>query len=119
MDAKLKCNFKLRETRSVLEFSREYQADKLSSFTMFYMKSYGDKWASSEVSLSIERQLLQRWSNASEPISLFGFHNKTTSEMYTETIHFEPSTTKQLRVSLTLAGGSTFKVMGVAVCRER
>jgi hypothetical protein len=83
------------------------------------MKSYGEKWASSEVSLSIERQLQQRWSDASKPITLFGFHNKTTSEMYSETILFEPSTTRQLRVSLTLTGGSTFKVMGVAACRER
>lgn len=100
----------------ILEFTQKFKADALSSLTVFYMKSYGEKWDFSEVSVSIEKQMNQKWHEVVSPIQLFGHHNKTTSEMYSETIRFEPTASRRLRVSIILIGGLTFKVMGIAAC---
>jgi hypothetical protein len=100
----------------VLDFSF---SQTIRSVTMFYMKSYGAKWEKSELRLSVrqagkEEELLLLLAD----MSLFGFHAKNTSEMYTEEIKLSKpvSANERFHVKATLVGGSTFKVMGLAVC---
>ena len=47
-----------------------------------------------------------------------GFHDKNTSEMYTEAMELPTAVPagSQLRVGVKLKSGSTFKIMGLAVC---
>ena len=96
----------------VLDFSFP---QAIKSITMFYMKSYGPKWRSSEIHLSIFQEdkdvvLANR--------SLFGFHGKNTSEMYTEELNLlDPLPShEKFHVRAHLTGGTTFKIMGLAVC---
>ncbi|KAG7372004.1 hypothetical protein IV203_018147 [Nitzschia inconspicua] len=91
----------------------------IRSITFFFMKSYGPKWKDSQLQVNVwhsgaaGRTLLQGR-------QLIGVHNKTTSEMYTEEIRLkEPqhvAAGEKLQLEATLVGGSTFKIMGLAVC---
>lgn len=84
------------------------------------MKSYGDKWANSELEAKI-------WSVPSknphdkillEERKMLGTHNKNTSEMYTEEIILDKpvGAGEKIQLEATLVGGETFKIMGLAVC---
>jgi len=122
------------------QFNREdYAADRLQSVTLFFLKSYGEKWENSTATVSVERRVVQvgtseeegEWISALEvPHELTGTHDKQTSETYTETVPFLPppavdnggdertkSTITDVRVTLTLTGGKTFKLTGIAVCQ--
>jgi hypothetical protein len=124
-------------TRMVLDFhySQQKQPQKIRSVTFFFMKSYGPKWSGSQLQVRIwQQQQSPSPPEASSSSSattttapnqkllvllqerqLMGVHNKTTSEMYTEEIVLaEPVESMQLEA--TLVGGSTFKIMGLAVC---
>jgi len=87
------------------------------------MKSYGEKWAKSRATATIERrQILQpdQWVLAHDaPHIMTGTHGKETSETYRETVqlHRSSQTTGPLRVPLSLTGGTTVKLMGIAVCQ--
>ena len=50
--------------------------------------------------------------------NLYGFHDKRTSEMYTESIELPTTVTANdgLRLSISLVNGTTFKIMGLAIC---
>jgi hypothetical protein len=92
--------------------------------TMFTMKSYGDKWDNSRVKLTIFEQAVGSEADTSvtwkliKSAELEGFHNKTTSEMYTERIVLsEPvSAGRSLKLTVALVSGKTFKIMGLAIC---
>ena len=127
------------------QFNREdYAADRLQSVTLFFLKSYGEKWENSTATVSVERRVVQvvgtssksaekgEWISALEvPHELTGTHDKQTSETYTETVSFLPpppvdndgnertmsAITTDVRVTLTLTRGKTFKLMGIAVCQ--
>lgn len=111
-----------------MEMSRVSQP--IRKITIFYMKSYGAKWARSETRVQILRKQSSpqntgesvaadaNWDQLEER-SILGYHNKETSETYTES--FELSTDPidagaSLKVKLVLMGGTTFKIMGVAFC---
>jgi hypothetical protein len=96
----------------VLDFSFH---QTIRSVTLFFMKSYGAKWKGS-------RLHIQAWKSPSnialDERYVVGVHDKNTSEMYTEAIEFSepilPGT--GLRLGVKLVGGTTFKLMGLAVC---
>ena len=81
------------------------------------MKSYGAKWQNSELQVRTWR-LQSEGPNVVDERRLLGFHGKNTSEMYTEAIELsEPIPAGAgLKVGVKLVGGTTFKLMGLAVC---
>mmetsp|Transcript_13775 Transcript_13775/g.38773 ORF Transcript_13775/g.38773 Transcript_13775/m.38773 type:complete len:750 (+) Transcript_13775:190-2439(+) len=101
----------------ILDF--EY-SQKIRSITFFFMKSYGEKWANSELEAKI-------WSPPSSPDQepvlpqksrMLGTHDKSTSEVYTEEIVLSKpvNANQKFQLEVKLVGGETFKIMGVAVC---
>ena len=89
----------------------------IRSVTLFFMKSYGAKWQNSELQVRT-RRLQSEGPNVVDERRLLGFHGKNTSEMYTEAIELsEPIPAGAgLKVGVKLVGGTTFKLMGLAVC---
>ena len=95
---------------------------EITTLTMFYMKSYGTKWAYSRIRLAV----LKRDSNQPEgayqivgsAAELVGFHGKNTSETYTHRMTLEGiSAGNDLQMEVELIGGTTFKIMGLATCK--
>jgi hypothetical protein len=106
-----------------LQFTNLNQS--IHEITMFTMKSYGENWDNSRVKLTIfDHQVVGVEADTSvawkliKSAELEGFHNKTTSEMYTERIVLsEPvSAGRSLKLTVTLVSGKTFKIMGLAIC---
>jgi hypothetical protein len=97
----------------------------IHEITLFTMKSYGEKWDNSRVKVTIfdkavgvdDADTSVTW-KVVKSAELEGFHNKTTSEMYTERIVLsEPvSTGRSLKLTVTLVSGTTFKILGLAIC---
>jgi hypothetical protein len=100
-------------------------AQPIQSVTLFIMKSYGPKWDGSRLRLQTwlrndntdSNSNVINWEelNAKEVV---GFHDKNTSEMYTEAIELTKPIERgtSLRVGAELVGGTMFKLMGLAVC---
>ena len=106
-----------------LQFNNLNQS--IREITMFTMKSYGENWDNSRVNVTIFDQAVGGAADTSsvarkliKSAQLKGFHNKTTSEMYTERIVLsEPvSAGRSLKLTVTLVSGKTFKIMGMAIC---
>lgn len=103
--------------KMVLEFPNLSQS--IGSVTFFIMKSYGEKWEGSRLSVSVSEKSGDNadWRRLSER-DLVGVHAKNTSETYPETLSLghavQPGSS--LQVSYELTGGKTFKIMGLAVC---
>ena len=104
----------------ILTFARTTQT--LRSITFFNMKSYGQRWEGSKITVQTEMmatndgsiwQLLDRH-------EFDGFHAKNTSEMYTEPITLSraisPGESLRIRYESSGVMGTTFKIMGLAVC---
>ena len=106
----------------VLEFRLQ---QPISTVTVFYLKSYGEKWMKSRAQVSICFAAAQSWAGADgwTPVAsmeLLGSHAKNTSEMYTQELSFREQTAaanQTIRVAFKLIGGITFKTMGLAICR--
>jgi hypothetical protein len=92
----------------------------IRKITVFYMKSYGERWAGSKVRAQVSRH--DRMDGGWEKLKMrefVGYHDKHTSETYTELLDLsydpiEPG--NGLRLQITLIGGNTFKIMGLAIC---
>ena len=89
----------------------------MSTVTIIYMKSYSKKWFNSLVNVTV---LQCQDVVASKTIS--GFHEKQTSEYYTETISWEPSalttvsSCPSVELELRMISGSTFRIGGLSFC---
>ena len=102
--------------KMVLEFTD--LAQPISSVTFFIMKSYGEKWEGSRLRASVaERHSSADW-GVVDTVNLSGVHAKNTSEMYPEKMNLPHPipTASSLQVSYELTGGTTFKIMGLAIC---
>jgi len=91
----------------------------VSAITIFYMRSYGEKWAKSTARFTVAS--LSGSSAAPATIDerdLLGYHNSNTSISYTERIELPQAVpvgdSVTLRVDLT--GGTTFKISGMMFC---
>jgi hypothetical protein len=87
--------------------------------TFFTMKSYGPKWAESRVHVNGDFTDPDGNERANENITyLEGFHAKQTSEVYTKEHFFSRviPTGGTLQLSFRLQNGTTFKIMGLALC---
>ena len=92
----------------------------VQNVVLFVMKSYGEKWENSTASVELLQQTPRgtTWESVLGPQIVTGYHNKETSETYTEELALPrivapPAT---LRIRLVLEGGHTFKLMGIAAC---
>jgi len=92
----------------------------VQTVVLFVMKSYGEKWENSTASVEVLQMTPEgtSWESVLGPQFVTGYHNKTTSETYTEELALlrtvaPPAT---LRIRLLLEGGHTFKLMGIAAC---
>ena len=100
----------------VLEF---FFAQTIRSVTLFYMKSYGEKWQGSQLRLRVwKTSTMTSKDIALHEIVISGIHNKQTSEMYTEEILLSESIKAgdTIRIEAMLSGGTMFKIMGLAIC---
>jgi hypothetical protein len=96
----------------------------VDTVTLFYMKSYGEKWMDSTIRLEVKAKSSSQaidpsadWVTLSS-IELTGWHAKSTSETFTETLRFgNAADIQQLQVAATLIKGETFKIMGLLACR--
>ena len=102
--------------KMVLEFPNLSQPFR--SVTFFFLKSYGEKWEGSKLSASVaEKGQGTDW-KVLKALEMTGIHAKNTSETYPETMtlpHSIPAGSSA-QVSYRLAGGTTFKIQGLAVC---
>jgi len=104
-------------------FTLEWTSDDLNnktarSVTVFYLKSYGEKWADSEAKLEFKAIHSTRDTTTHlQSLKLSGFHNKTTSEMYYASAELDSvDAFDTLQMTSSLTAGSTFKIMGIAIC---
>jgi hypothetical protein len=108
------------KSRFALELTNVSQP--ISEIMLNVMKSYGTKWTESKIHL----QVLHRRHDKAEwkPIRLtnsdvLGYHGKNTSEQYASVSKFRKGPVavgSDLRLSIELVTGNTFKLMGMAVC---
>jgi hypothetical protein len=102
---------------TVLEFSNLKQP--IRSITFFTLKSYGPKWENSQLRVETSGRMRTQspWEDLAEHF-FAGIHSKNTSEMYTEEIALPDPVPVggSLRIRYTLVSGTTFKIMGLAVC---
>ena len=92
----------------------------IRSITVFMMRSYGEKWANSRLRVDVHssnRTGDGTW-QALATQEMVGFHAKNTSETYTEPLSLSHPVDEgsKLRIRARLIGGSTFKIMGLAIC---
>jgi len=92
----------------------------VQTVVLFVMKSYGEKWENSTASVEVLQMTPEgtSWESVLGPRFVTGYHNKTTSETYTEelALPFMVAPPATLRIRLLLEGGHTFKLMGIAAC---
>lgn len=102
---------------TVLEFPRLPQP--IGAITFFTLRSYGPKWADSllRVETAVQKETGDEWNDVAVN-SFVGFHAKNTSELYTEEIILADPVPigGALRLRYTLMDGTSFKIMGLAVC---
>lgn len=104
--------------KMVLEFHQLVQP--IESITLFILKSYGSLWEGSQLTVSVSEKpaaSAQSWEFLTSQ-DLSGIHPKNTSETYPETVFLpEPiAVGSSLQLRLELTGGTTFKIVGIAVC---
>ena len=113
-----------KQTDSYMVLDFPNVAQPLNTVTFFIMKSYGDKWRNSRLQVSTfesssdgDNTSKRNWKQLTSR-EMVGFHNKNTSEMYTESIPLSESIPKgaSLRVAAHLVDGTSFKLMGLAIC---
>jgi hypothetical protein len=100
----------------VLRFSDVPQP--IGSVTFFILKSYGPKWDKSQLSVTLaEMNQANEWQDVMKG-DLSGIHAKNTSELYPETLNLPNPihAGSSFQVTYELTGGTTFKIMGLAVC---
>jgi hypothetical protein len=107
------------EKGSKLLFEFQNLTQPVRTVTLFPMKSYGEKWRNSNARF----RFLSKSSKSIEwleltSLDISGLHSTTTSEIYTIPVHMpsEISANSNLRISMTLTNGTTYKLMGLAIC---
>jgi hypothetical protein len=113
-----------------LEFAVE--TTPVSAVTVLYMRSYGEKWENSTVEMNIWQAHTNNAidgngrngdNNNSMPLlhsqRIQGFHNKETSEIYPMDLELSPPIQPHstLRIDFRLVAGTTFKILGLALCQ--
>jgi hypothetical protein len=88
---------------------------EIHRIVLFYMKSYGATWERSKSRLHVYLDDDKRDVPSLE-VSLSGFHDKETSEVYVEEVQLPRGASRRLQMTVEHAAGKTFKLMGFAIC---
>jgi lysophospholipase L1-like esterase len=99
----------------VLDFTL---SQPIRAVTFFIMKSYGEKWEGSRLEVRVKSQEQKDVWKDIQVREMVGFHAKNTSEVYTEAFELSKPIPvgSSLRLGAKLVGGTTFKLLGLAVC---
>jgi hypothetical protein len=86
------------------------------SMTMLYLKSWGDKWINSRAEVTV-------WNNGDTILGrqeLRGYHTQQTSKFFRADVDFSSpaAANSTVKVEVRLVSGSTFKIMGLAICSD-
>lgn len=102
-----------RNGTAVLHVESSENDAPVESITIIYMKSYSEKWYNSTVQATVHR-----CEEVVSSVELSGYHDKLTSEYFTETIELPTGSSVCRSVDLTLqmTGGDTFRVGGLSFC---
>ncbi|EEC42519.1 predicted protein [Phaeodactylum tricornutum CCAP 1055/1] len=107
------------EKDSELLFEFRNLTRPIGTVTLFPMKSYGEKWrdSNSRFRFMSQEDEAASWSELITT-DISGVHDRNTSETYTVSIDLPSAIPKNanLRMSMTLTNGTTFKLMGLSVC---
>jgi len=91
----------------------------IKAMTIFYLKSYGEKWKNSRARFTISTTTNDNRENILSKEDVWGVHNITAST--TESIKFLLSDTVAsggtMKVKVDLISGNTFKILGMMICR--
>ncbi len=88
---------------------------EIHRIVLFYMKSYGAMWESSKSRLHVYLDD-DKMDVPTLEVSLYGFHDKETSEVYVEEVQLPRGASRRLQMTVEHAAGKTFKLMGFAIC---
>jgi hypothetical protein len=109
---------------------------EVTSATVFYMQSYGEKWADSKARFTVSADIGDQNNTATTAIyttdkddegfsilshkDLLGVHNETTSITASAKITFSKPVPvgKRMKMKVDLISGSTFKIIGLMFCRR-
>jgi hypothetical protein len=102
---------------SALVLGFENLVQPIHSVTIFYMRSFGVKWEGSLAKVHVMSNVGKEWRELATK-EMSGFHEKGNSQTYAHTIPLIQAVAAgaSLRIRIAMVGGSTFKVMGLAVC---
>jgi len=91
----------------------------IKAMTIFYLKSYGEKWKNSRARFTISTTTNDNREKILSKEDVWGVHNITAST--TESIKFLLSDTVAsggtMKVKVDLISGNTFKILGMMICR--
>eukprot|EP00586_Coscinodiscus_wailesii_P018257 CAMPEP_0172493530 /NCGR_PEP_ID=MMETSP1066-20121228/24978_1 /TAXON_ID=671091 /ORGANISM="Coscinodiscus wailesii, Strain CCMP2513" /LENGTH=731 /DNA_ID=CAMNT_0013263741 /DNA_START=75 /DNA_END=2270 /DNA_ORIENTATION=- len=92
----------------------------VDSVTLMVMKSYGEKWDASRISVTVSEKgnAGDNWVPALEEREITGFHESHVSVTYTYYMELkrELPMGSSLKMDIRLIGGSYFKIQGMAFC---
>jgi hypothetical protein len=104
----------------IMDFNFPHHSEPIRTVTFFILKSYGYKWKDSTVQVDVQARERDPWQKVVTNFTMTGFHDKKTSEMYTEKVELPTpipvNNGMSMRATIRLTRGSTFKLMGIAVC---
>lgn len=102
-----------RNGTAVLHLDSSATNATVTTITIIYMKSYSEKWYNSTVEATVHR-----CDEVVSSVVLSGFHEKLTSEFFTETITLPTGSSDCYSTNLTLqmTGGDTFRIGGLSFC---
>ena len=117
-------------TKEGASFDMEFNnlSASVQTLNFLVMKSYGEKWEGSRIKVDAVVTTAAAAADAevgnehSKSIEITGFHDRQTSETYTVQLDLRSDgqhgarKSDNLKVSIKLIGGSTFKIMGMAFC---
>ena len=119
--------FEMELTKESLKASSSLFLIKTLNFLV--MKSYGEKWSNSKIKVDAYFTIKGNTEEQIKSMDITGFHDKNTSETYTAQLDLVSNNSnndivngvqalevERLKLRITLIGGMTFKIMGMAFC---
>jgi hypothetical protein len=104
---------------AILQLLFKSVSTPLRALTLQTMKSYGEKWENSEVEVEVlqSQNSTDKWTSVHN-MNITGYHNSTASISYNTEMMFNETIQpgSDVRIKVTLIGGSTFKITGMMLC---
>ena len=101
---------------SVMEFPNIQRP--VGNVLVFYTSSYSEKWKGSRLSVEIHGKMSENMTRLANSV-LDGYHDRRTSDYMVEVLELSDVVPLggKLQIHMALIGGTTFKILGLALCR--